>query len=54
MPVYELGGVRPELPQDGDCWVAPGAQVMGQVTLRAGASVWSRTAACCMPIREFR
>lgn len=40
MPVYELGGVRPELPQDGDCWVAPGAQVMGQVTLRAGASVW--------------
>lgn len=40
MPVYALDGVSPELPEDGDCWVAPGAQVMGQVTLAAGASVW--------------
>jgi carbonic anhydrase/acetyltransferase-like protein (isoleucine patch superfamily) len=40
MTLYALDGVAPELPQDGDFWVAPGAHVMGTVTLRAGASVW--------------
>lgn len=40
MPIYALDGVSPELPEDGDYWVAPGAQVMGLVTLAAGASVW--------------
>lgn len=38
MSIYELDGERPEV--DPEAWVAPGAQVMGRVTLRAGASVW--------------
>ena len=33
MPIYELDGVAPELPADGDCWVAPGAHVIGNVKL---------------------
>jgi carbonic anhydrase/acetyltransferase-like protein (isoleucine patch superfamily) len=40
MSLYALDGVAPELPEDGDFWVAPGARVMGAVTLKAGASVW--------------
>ena len=40
MTVYSLDGVAPELPADGDAWIAPGAQVIGRVILRAGASVW--------------
>lgn len=40
MPIYELGGVRPQLPDAGDFWVAPNAVVLGQVTLRKNASVW--------------
>lgn len=38
--VYSLDGVAPELPEDGDYWVAPGARLMGRVVLRKGASVW--------------
>lgn len=38
MPVYDLAGKRPTLDADG--WVAPGAVVLGDVTLKAGASVW--------------
>ncbi len=30
----------PQLPADGDFWVAPGAQVMGRVALGSGTSVW--------------
>lgn len=40
MSLYALDGVPPGLPEDGDYWVAPGARVMGRVTLRTGASVW--------------
>ena len=40
MTVYALGAVRPELPQDGDFWIAPDANLIGQVTVGAGASVW--------------
>lgn len=40
MTLYSLDGTSPITPEDGDYWVAPGAQVMGNVTLRAGSSVW--------------
>lgn len=36
--IYALDGVAPEI--DVDCWVAPDANVIGQVMLGAGASVW--------------
>jgi carbonic anhydrase/acetyltransferase-like protein (isoleucine patch superfamily) len=38
MSIHELDGERPDIHPD--AWVAPGAQVMGRVTLGAGASVW--------------
>lgn len=40
MSLYALGDQAPETPEDGDFWVAPGAQVMGRVRIGAGASVW--------------
>jgi carbonic anhydrase/acetyltransferase-like protein (isoleucine patch superfamily) len=40
MEILSLDGVAPELPPDGDCFVAPGARLVGRVILRAGASVW--------------
>ena len=40
MSLHSLDGVAPSVPGDGDYWVAPGAQVMGKVTLARGASVW--------------
>lgn len=40
MTLYALDGIAPELPEDGDFWVAPGAMLMGRVVLRRGASVW--------------
>ncbi|WP_425050648.1 gamma carbonic anhydrase family protein [Psychromarinibacter sp. S121] len=40
MTLYALGGFEPELPEDGDVWVAPDANVIGKVVLRSGASVW--------------
>ena len=36
--IYALDDIAPTLADD--AWVAPGAHVMGQVTLEAGASVW--------------
>lgn len=40
MSLYELDGVAPELPADGEVWIAPGARVIGRVRLGSGASVW--------------
>lgn len=40
MTLYTLDDKTPQTPEDGDYWVAPGAQVMGNVTLRSGSSVW--------------
>ncbi|MFO1141731.1 MAG: gamma carbonic anhydrase family protein [Amaricoccus sp.] len=40
MTLYSLDGVAPELPEDGDVWVAPGAALIGRVRLDVGASVW--------------
>jgi len=38
--LYTLDGIAPELPEDGDVWVAPDANVIGRVILGRGASVW--------------
>lgn len=40
MTIYALGDVEPQLPENGDYWVAPDANLIGDVILRAGASVW--------------
>ncbi len=40
MAVYELDGIRPDLPEDGAYWIAPDASVMGKVALGKDASVW--------------
>jgi carbonic anhydrase/acetyltransferase-like protein (isoleucine patch superfamily) len=40
MTLYSLDGKSPELPENGDVWVAPDANVVGQVRLGQGASVW--------------
>lgn len=40
MALYALGESEPQTPGEGKFWVAPDAQVMGQVTLGEGASVW--------------
>jgi carbonic anhydrase/acetyltransferase-like protein (isoleucine patch superfamily) len=38
--LHALDGISPTLPEDGDFWIAPGAQLIGNVVLEAGASVW--------------
>lgn len=38
--LYRLGELTPELPADGDYWIAPGAHVIGQVRLGSGSSIW--------------
>ncbi len=40
MPVYSLDGVTPELPPEGDYWIAPNAVVIGKVRLKKNASIW--------------
>ncbi|MCA3560580.1 MAG: gamma carbonic anhydrase family protein [Aestuariivirga sp.] len=40
MTVYALEGVLPELPEEGACWIAPSAAVVGKVKLGRFASVW--------------
>lgn len=40
MPIYALDGVAPEFPEDGSCWVAPTAVLIGKVRLKRNASVW--------------
>lgn len=39
--IYELDGIRPAL--ETDVWVAPDANIIGNVTLASGASVWFGT-----------
>jgi len=41
MTLYALDGASPEI--DADSWIAPDANVIGQVVIGAGASVWF----CC-------
>lgn len=38
--IYELDGISPQFPEDGDYWVAPDANLIGKVVLGSGASVW--------------
>jgi carbonic anhydrase/acetyltransferase-like protein (isoleucine patch superfamily) len=40
MAIYELDGQGPDLPTDGDYFIADTATVIGKVRLKAGASVW--------------
>ncbi len=40
MTVFRLGEVTPVLPEDGDCWIAEDANVIGNVVLSSGVSVW--------------
>ncbi|MET0968548.1 MAG: gamma carbonic anhydrase family protein [Tardiphaga sp.] len=40
MAIYELDGQAPELPADGQYFIADTAQVIGKIRLLAGASVW--------------
>ena len=40
MELMALDGVSPELPADGDWFVAPGARLIGKVRLKRAASVW--------------
>jgi carbonic anhydrase/acetyltransferase-like protein (isoleucine patch superfamily) len=40
MAIYELDGQRPELPDNGNYFIAENASVMGKVRLKPGASVW--------------
>ncbi|GAA4128749.1 gamma carbonic anhydrase family protein [Aminobacter aganoensis] len=38
--IYRLGERMPSLPADGNCYVAPGAAVIGDVRLASGTSIW--------------
>jgi carbonic anhydrase/acetyltransferase-like protein (isoleucine patch superfamily) len=40
MPVYALGGLKPQLPPSGTYWIAPDAHVIGDVILGADVSIW--------------
>ena len=40
MPIYALGESSPRLPESGNYWVAPDAQVMGNIVLLENASIW--------------
>ncbi|MFT4252952.1 MAG: gamma carbonic anhydrase family protein [Caulobacter sp.] len=40
MTVYSLGDTAPDLPPEGEYWIAPTASVMGNVVLKQNASVW--------------
>lgn len=40
MPLYEFGGHSPSLPDDGSAWVAPSADLIGDVRLGQDSSVW--------------
>jgi carbonic anhydrase/acetyltransferase-like protein (isoleucine patch superfamily) len=38
--VYDLADISPQLPLDGQYWIAPNAVVVGNVTLKTNASIW--------------
>ncbi|GAA0537334.1 carbonic anhydrase/acetyltransferase-like protein (isoleucine patch superfamily) [Rhizomicrobium palustre] len=40
MPLYSIDGVSPELPPDGEYFIAPNAVLIGRVRLLRNASVW--------------
>lgn len=40
MTRYSLDGIAPKLPDSGDFWIAPDANVIGRVTMETGTSIW--------------
>jgi len=40
MNVYSLGAATPELPDDGEYWIAPNAVVIGKVKMARNSSLW--------------
>jgi carbonic anhydrase/acetyltransferase-like protein (isoleucine patch superfamily) len=40
MTIYALDGVAPELPEEGACWIAASADVIGRVRLERNTSIW--------------
>ena len=40
LPIYAVGDLRPTLPDPGSYYIAPGAQVIGQVTLERDVGIW--------------
>ncbi|HTJ01940.1 MAG TPA: gamma carbonic anhydrase family protein [Methylovirgula sp.] len=40
MPLYAIDGIAPILPERGRYWVAPDAQIIGQIELAEDVSVW--------------
>lgn len=40
MAIYELDGIAPQLPAEGRYYVAPGAHVIGKVTLGEDVGIW--------------
>ena len=40
MPVYGLREAVPQLPAEGDYWIAPNAVLIGRVVLKKNASIW--------------
>jgi carbonic anhydrase/acetyltransferase-like protein (isoleucine patch superfamily) len=40
MAIYEIDGVKPELPADGRWWIAETATVIGRVRMRNDTSIW--------------
>jgi carbonic anhydrase/acetyltransferase-like protein (isoleucine patch superfamily) len=40
MPIYEIDGVRPEFPGEGNYWIADNAVLIGRVRLKHDASIW--------------
>lgn len=40
MTIYALGTIQPTLPVAGNYWVAPDANIIGNVVIRENASVW--------------
>ncbi len=40
MTLYALDGVKPTTPENGDFWVAPDAQVIGNVHIQEAVGIW--------------
>jgi carbonic anhydrase/acetyltransferase-like protein (isoleucine patch superfamily) len=40
MPIYALGDQAPDLPRDGEYWVAPDASVIGRIKLGVDVGIW--------------
>lgn len=40
MTTYSLGAAAPSLPASGDCWIAPGAHVIGDVRIGPEVGIW--------------